>query len=111
MFVCPVLVEILDGGEPGKSAVRSMVVVKVLEAVEDGFGGVDGTRQVVDLVELVAPGTVASFDGAVELGPFGWQLIETDAPFLADFLELGLELGAAVDSRVEPKGKPGLLRR
>lgn len=73
------------------------MIVEVLEAVEDGIEGFDGSWQIVGFVELVSPGAVTAFDGAVELGRLGQQDEELDGPFLAGFLELGHELRSAID--------------
>lgn len=48
-------------------------------------------------VEFVAPGAVGAFDAAVEHGRPGRQDVELEALGLAGVLELGHELGAAID--------------
>lgn len=62
-----------------------------------GIDLLDLCRQVEDGVELVAPCRVAAFDGSVDLGPFGREFVEDEALVLAGLLELGLELGSAID--------------
>jgi len=55
VLVCSALFEVLGRGLSGKSAVRPVVFVEVLEAVENGVEGLDRARQAVASVELVAP--------------------------------------------------------
>lgn len=64
-LVCSAEGEVVNWRAAGKSAVRSVMVVEVLEAVEDGVEGFDRTGQVVGGVELVSPRAVAALDGAV----------------------------------------------
>ena len=45
-----------------------MVIVEVLEAIQQRVEGLHGVGQLVDGVELVAPGAVAALHHAVELG-------------------------------------------
>lgn len=54
----------------------SVMVVEVLEGVDVLGDGVDVLGKVAGCVELVSPGAVASFDGAVELWGVGGQDIE-----------------------------------
>ena len=56
------------------------VVVEAMgEGVDEGLQLVEAVGQVVDGVELVSPGAVAAFDGAVELRAFGRQDVEGEA--------------------------------
>ncbi len=57
----------------------------------------DSMGQLVDGVELVAPGGLHAFDAAVELRATGRQDVEVDVALLAGEFEVFLELGAAVD--------------
>src|SRR5207247_5993564 len=99
--------EILDWSFAVEGAVRPEVVIEVLEGVNVLGDLVDVVRQVDDGVELVAPGTVASLDGAVELGRSRWQHVERDAFGGAGELELGHELGPTVD--LDGLDRPGHL--
>ena len=75
----------------------SVVVVEVSEGV-DAFGDfVDVEGQVGAGVELIPPGSVAAFDGSVELGRSGREQVEGDFGVGAGLLELGHELRPAVD--------------
>lgn len=89
--------EMLCRGAVAKGLVRSVVVVMVGEGVDVGLELVDAVRQVEAGIERVAPGALGAFDGAVELGPFGWQHVEGEALVGAGLLELGVELRSAVD--------------
>ena len=75
----------------------SVVVEAVGECIDEGLQLVEAVGQVVGGVELVAPGAVASLDGSVELRPLGREHIEVEALDLTGSLEVGLELGPAVD--------------
>jgi hypothetical protein len=55
-----------------------MVVVEVLEAVEDRVDFVDAAGELVDGVELIAPGAVAALDGSIHLRTLGRQDVEAD---------------------------------
>lgn len=92
--------EVAGRGEAVKGSVRPVMVVEVLEAVQQRIERLHGAGQLVDTVELVSPGAVAALHRAVELGSFGRQLVEGEAPGVAGVLELGLELRAAVDPRL-----------
>src|SRR5258707_1352072 len=48
-------VEILFWGQAGKCSVRTVMVVEMLEAVEDGVEGFDGLGEIVGFVERQAP--------------------------------------------------------
>jgi hypothetical protein len=74
----------------------------------DGVGGMfarpralieSGGRpgEVVDFVELFGVGALGAFDGAIEFGGAGRQGEQANATLLTGQLELGGELGAAVD--------------
>jgi hypothetical protein len=54
-------------------------------------------RERVGSIELVAPGLIGTFDGAIELWRFGRQDVEGDVELLAAGLEEFFELAAAVD--------------
>lgn len=54
-------------------------------------------RKFVGFVELVSPCAIAAFDRSVELGRSGRQDVAGEALVLGGLLELGHELGAAVD--------------
>src|SRR5581483_11335309 len=85
------------GGLSAQGVMRSIVIVEMGEGVDGAVELGEIVGRVVDGVELVAPGTVGAFDGAVELGGLGRQDVEREVALLAGGLELGLELGAAVD--------------
>jgi hypothetical protein len=56
------------------------VVIEAMgEGVDEGLELVEAIGQIEASIELVAPGTLGAFDGAVELGPFGRQHEEEDA--------------------------------
>ena len=84
-------------GFSAKGSVWSVMVVEALEAVEDWIDRLHGSRQVVDGVEFVSPGAIATFDRAVHLRRLGREDEEPEALFLAGVLELGHELGSSVD--------------
>src|SRR5262249_60051301 len=65
--------EILVWGLSGKGAVWSVVVVDVGEVIDVLIEAVEALRQVVAGIELVTPGALRAFDGAVELRAFGWE--------------------------------------
>jgi hypothetical protein len=88
---------IVDWRSTAKSAVRSMVVVDVLEAVDHVVERGERLRRVINAVELVPPSAIAPFDGTVELGSFRRKLVESDTFGNVCVLELGLKLGAAID--------------
>src|SRR4051794_20717327 len=96
-FVSSAGLEILVWGFAVESTVRPEVVVEVLEGVDVLGDLVDVVGQVDDGVELVAPGAVASLDGAVELGRSRRQHVERNAFGGAGELEFGHELGATID--------------
>ena len=73
------------------------MVAEVLEAVEDWIDRLHGSRQVVDGVEFVSPGAIATFDRAVHLQRLGREDEKSEALFFAGVLELGHELGSSVD--------------
>jgi hypothetical protein len=95
--VCSAGLEILVWGLSVESPVRPEVVVEVLEGIDVSGDLVEVVGQVDDGVKFVSPGAVASFDGAVELWRARRQDIEGDGLCGAGVLELGHELGAAVD--------------
>ena len=72
-------------------------VVGALPLGDEGIELFDGRRQVGCGVEFVAPGAVATFDGAVEFGGTRRQHVELDVALLAGGFKFGHELGAAVD--------------
>src|SRR5215216_21265 len=76
---------------------RSMMVVEVLEGIDMLRDFFDSGWEVGGCVEFVSPGAIASLDGSIELWRSRRQDIERDLLFLAGGLELGHELGAAVD--------------
>ena len=53
-----------------KCSVRAAMVADVLVTVDQRINLIDLGRNIVDGVELVAPGAVAAFDDGVELGAF-----------------------------------------
>jgi hypothetical protein len=84
----------------------SVMVVEVVEPVEDRIESLDRSRQVVDGVEFVSPGAVASFDRAVDLRRLGREDEEPEALFLTGVLEFGHELGTSVDlDRLHGEGR------
>ena len=89
--------KVLGRCSSAKGAVGAVGVVAVLEGVDERIELVDAGWQIVDGVELVAPRAVASLDRAVDLGALGRQHEELDGSALAGVLELGHELGAAID--------------
>ena len=76
---------------------RPEMVIEMLEGIDVLGDLVDVVWQVDDGVELVSPGAIASLDGAVELRRVRRQDVEWDGLCGARLLELGHELGAAVD--------------
>ncbi len=76
---------------------RSEVVVEVLVVGEGGSGCGDGEFAGVEVPELDAGAVVGSFDAAIELRSSRRQDKLRDVELLASLLELGPELGAAVD--------------
>jgi hypothetical protein len=90
-------VEILGWGSAVEGVVRPVMIEAMGEGVDEGLQLVDAVGQVVGGVELISPGAVAAFDGAVELRALGRQHVEGEALFLAGALEVGHELGTAVD--------------
>src|SRR5690606_2164904 len=89
--------EILVWGQSVEGSVRPEMVIEMLEGIDVLGDLVDVVWQVDDGVELVSPGAIASRDGAVELGRARRQDKEGDGLCGARLLELGHELGAAVD--------------
>ena len=89
--------EILGGGFAVECVVRPVVVEAIGEAVDEGLQLVDTAGQVITAVELVSPGALSPFHGAVELRPVWGQDEEVEVFGLASSLEGGLELRAAVD--------------
>jgi hypothetical protein len=63
--------KVLSRGETAKGSVRSVVVIEVLEGIQDWVDGFDVSRQVVDGIELVSPGSIATLDGTVHFGDLG----------------------------------------
>jgi len=96
LFGCS-LCKVSGWGYSAKGSVWSVMVVEVLEPVEDWIERLDGSGQVVDGVEFVSPGAIASVDRAVHLRRLGRKDEEPQALFLAGDLELGHELGTTVD--------------
>jgi hypothetical protein len=80
--------------------VGSVVVVSVGEGIDQRLELVEAMRQLIAGVELVSPSTVAAFDRAVELRPFGRQHVEGEIALQASGLELGQKLQAAIDPRL-----------
>lgn len=68
---------------------RSVVVVERLEAVDDWIDVFDVAREVIDVIELVAPSGIAAFHGPIHRWGFWRQDIEANALVLAGLLELG----------------------
>lgn len=89
--------EILGRGSVAKGLVRSVVIVAVGGGVDVGLELGDAVRQVETGVGFVAPCALCAFDGAVELGPLGWQDIEGQPLGSAGLFEVGPELRSAVD--------------
>jgi hypothetical protein len=97
--------EVLGWGASGKGAVGAVVVVEMLEGLDVGGELLEGERQLMAGVELVAPAAIAALDGApgsspgraIEFGRSGRQDEQPDAALGAGGLELGHELAAAVD--------------
>ncbi len=79
---------------PVQGSVRLDVIVEVLGV---GEGGGDSELAAVEVPELDTGAVVGAFDAAVELGSWGRQDKPGDIEWLAGWLELGHELGAAVD--------------
>ena len=73
------------------------MVVEVLVFGEGSAGCGDGEFAGVEVPELDAGAVVGSFDAAIELRSSGRQDKLRDVELLASLLELGPELGAAVD--------------
>src|SRR5215207_1320274 len=73
------------------------------------FGDVlNGQGKFSASIELVSPGAVAAFDGAVELGRSRRQDIESEVLFGAGLFEFGHELGSAIDlDRLHREGHLG----
>ena len=76
---------------------RSEVVVEVLVFDEGSAGGGDGEFAGVEVPELDAGAVVGAFYAAIELRSSRRQDEQREAECLAGLLELGPELGAAVD--------------
>ena len=70
--------KVLGGSFSAKGSVRAMGVVSMLEGIDEWIEVLEAGWEIVDGVELVAPGAVASFDCAVEFGTFRWQQVELD---------------------------------
>jgi hypothetical protein len=65
--------KVLCRSEAAKRAVWAMVVVEVL-----GVDFVDAAGELVDGIELVAPGAIAALDGSNHLLTLWWQDVEAD---------------------------------
>jgi hypothetical protein len=89
--------EVLGWGFSCKGCVGSVVVVEVLEGADHLGDFVDARWEIGAGVELVAPGSIATLDSSVELWRSGGQDVEGQVLVGAGLLELGHELGAAVD--------------
>lgn len=100
--------EELGGSKLAKRLVGADVVVGVLPTAQVMGEAGDSRGGVRAVVELLAVGTVGTFDAAVELGAAGREFEEQDAVVAAGILELGHELGAAVDLD-RPDGKRAAL--
>jgi hypothetical protein len=79
--------KVLCGSGTAKCAVRAMVVVEVLEAVEDWVDLVDAAGQLVDGIELVAPGAVAALDSSIHLRRLWRQDEEANVVVVAGLLD------------------------
>ena len=71
--------KVLRRGEAVQGAVGPIMVVEMLEAVDQGIELGEGSGQVVDRIELVAPAAVSPLDRAIELGRLGRQDEQLDA--------------------------------
>ena len=89
--------KVLHGRHHVQGSMRSEVVVEVLVFGEGSAGCGDGEFAGVEVPELDAGAVVGSFDAAIELRSSGRQDKLRDVELLASLLELGPELGAAVD--------------
>src|SRR3984957_17091090 len=88
--------EVLGWGFSCKGCVGSVVVVEVLEGADHLGDFVDARWEIGAGVELVAPGSIATLAGSVELWRSGGQDVEGQVLVGAGLLELGHELGGAV---------------
>ena len=73
--------KVLGGRLSAKGSVGTMSIVSVLEGLDEGIQLIETVRQVVDGIELVAPGAVAALHCAVDLGALGRQHEELDGLF------------------------------
>ena len=92
-----VILEVLDRGQSGKGSVGSVVVIEVLEGIDLLGDFVDAVGEFDAGIELVSPGSVASFDGPIELWRARRKDIEGQFLVGAGQLELGHELRAPID--------------
>src|SRR5712691_747495 len=74
-----------------------MLACRGAGSLQDGIDGIDVGWQLVDGIELVAPGSVAALDGSIHLRTLGRQDVEANALVLTGLLEVGHEFRAAVD--------------
>ena len=75
----------------------SVMVVLMLISFKFQVERADIQVAAVKRIELVAAGTIGTFDTTVQFGRSGWQHIERNVQFLAGCFELGHELTAAID--------------
>src|SRR3989304_2498551 len=80
-----------------QSLVRPVAVVNVLPSAKKLVDLGEGGGRCETVVELLLVGPLGTLDVAVELGRARWKDKEFDAALAAGVLELGHELGAAVD--------------
>src|ERR1700690_1968812 len=76
----------------GKGSVRAVVVIEVLEGLDHLGDFVDARGEVGAGIELIAPGSIAAFDGSVELWRPRREDVEGQVLVGAGLLELGHEL-------------------
>ena len=89
--------QVLVGSEVAESLVGSDVIVGVFPLLQGLVEWGNLQVAVVEFVELLGMGALGSLHRAVELGASGRQNKEAYTALEASCLELGLELGAAVD--------------
>src|SRR6201997_2409288 len=89
--------EVFGWSFSGKGSVWSVVVTEVLEGLDHLGDFVDADGEVGAGIELIAPGSIAAFDGPIELWRTRRKEVEGQVLVGAGQLELGHELGASID--------------